>query len=316
MRRLETSRRAHRMTTLDRRSTTAVSAETAGLGNRLKSWVSAMRLGDDVRVLWVVNRNMPAAFDELFTNPVSVSDVPPDAAVYASWRLAVLPEDEPHLPAGFATVGAGAHPLIRAAGKAWWNLTGRRSDRYRFMLFPKSHSRRSARKDARHIDLEYERIPQYFREVYCPLFRRIAVRPELERRVSEWAAANLTPNTIGVQVRTWRDDPRRYRKYHVPAWRRLLRLIDAAPADAPLFVVSDSDDVVPQLRQRYGSARVLDYDRATLRADSWRSPDGIREDLIDMLLLARTEQLYLSYLSTFGEAAWWLGGTTARVAVF
>ena len=35
-----------------------------------------------------------------------------------------------------------------------------------------------------------------------------------------------------------------------------------------------------------------------------------------MLLLARTQRLFASYLSTFGEAAWWLGGATASVAVF
>ena len=35
-----------------------------------------------------------------------------------------------------------------------------------------------------------------------------------------------------------------------------------------------------------------------------------------MLLLARTERLFASYLSTFSEVAWWLGGATARVAVF
>jgi hypothetical protein len=35
-----------------------------------------------------------------------------------------------------------------------------------------------------------------------------------------------------------------------------------------------------------------------------------------MLILARTQRLYASYLSTFSETAWWLGGATARVAVF
>ncbi len=229
-----------------------VSAETAGLGNRLKSWVSAMRLGTDVRVQWRVTPNMPAAFEELFSNPVAIDPVPAGAQVYSSWRLAVLPEDEAHLPAGFATVGAGAPPLIRGLGKAWWSLTGRRSDRYRFMLFPKSHSRRSARADARHIDLEYERIPQYFRDVYCPLFRAIAVQPEIARRERLWAAQHIDGSTIGVQVRTWRDDPRRHRKYHRPAWRRLVRLLDAAEPAARFFVVSDSDDVVPRLQERYG----------------------------------------------------------------
>ena len=149
-----------------------VSTETGGLGNRLKSWVSSMRLAADARVHWPVTKNMPAAFGELFVNDCAVDAVPAGASVYGSWRLAILPQDEAHLPAGFATVGAGAHPLVRGLGKAWWSLTGERTDRYRFMVFPKQHSRRSTRADARHIDLEYERIPQYFRDAYGELFRR------------------------------------------------------------------------------------------------------------------------------------------------
>ena len=293
-----------------------VSTETAGLGNRLKSWVSAMRLGDDARVVWAVNKNMPATFGELFANDCALDAVPAGASVYSSWRFAVLPGDEAYLPAGFATVGAGAHPVFRGLGKLWWRATGERSDRYRFMIFPKQHSRRSTRADARHIDLEYERIPQYFRDVYGELFRRIQVRAEIALRVADWAQRNLDDNVVGVQVRTWRDDARRYRKYHVPAVQRLSRVLDATERSARFLVVSDSDEILPQLAQRYGAERILSYPRSTARADSWRAPAGITEDLIDMLLLARTRRLYASYLSTFSEAAWWLGGATARVAVF
>jgi hypothetical protein len=295
---------------------TVVSAETGGLGNRLKSWVSAMHVGTDPRVLWPVRKNMPATFGELFANDCAVDAIPAGVAEYSSWRFAVLPADEAYLPIGFATVGAGAHPIVRGIGKAWWNLTGRRSDRYRFMLFPKQHSRRSTRSDARHIDLEYERIPEHFREVYGALFRRIEVRPEIAAAVADWASANVDDELIGVQVRTWRDDPRRYRKYHLPSWRRLTHLLDAAEPAARFFVVSDSDDVAPQLAQRYGTQRILCYPRTTSRADSWLTSRGITEDLIDMLLLARTRRLFASYLSTFSEVAWWLGGTKARVDVF
>jgi hypothetical protein len=292
-----------------------VSTETGGLGNRLKSWVSSMRLASDARVYWPVTKNMPAAFEELFANECAVGAVPDGVRVYGSWRLVILPQDEAHLPAGFATVGAGAHPIFRGLGKAWWRLTGSRTDRYRFMVFPKQHSRRSTRADARHIDLEYERIPQHFRAVYGELFRRIAVRPELVSAANAWAAANLDDAVIGVQVRTWRDDARRHRKYHVPSLRRLTRLMDSA-SGARFLVVSDSDDVAPMLAKRYGAPRVLGYSRSTPRADSWLSPLGIQEDLVDMLLLARTRRLFASYLSTFSEVAWWLGGTTARVDVF
>jgi hypothetical protein len=293
-----------------------VSTETGGLGNRLKSWASAMRLARDARVHWKITANMPAAFHDLFVNDCAVDAVPPGASTYGSWRLAVLPDDERHLPAGFAVVGAGAHPLVRGLGKAWWTLSGKRTERYRFMLFPKQHSRRSTRRDARHIDLEYERIPPHFRDVYGQLFRRIAVRPEIAASVAAFAERYCDDAVIGVQVRTWRDDPRRYRKYHVPSLRRLLRLLDESPSGARFLVVSDSDEIAPLLGARYGGARVLEFPRTISRAQSWSAPQGIVEDLIDMLLLARARRLYASYLSTFSEVAWWLGGATGRVVVF
>ena len=297
------------------RAPLVVSTETAGLGNRIKSWVSAMRIGERACVRWAVNENMPAEFGDLFVNDCAVDEVPAGAAEYGSWRLAVLAEDEPFLPAGFATVGAGAHPFIRGLGKLWWNATGRRTDRYRYMVFPKQHSRRSARADARHIDLEYGRIPQHFRDVYLPLFRSIAVQPAIAERAAEWGA-RLEPDTIGVQIRTWRDAARRYRKYHLPAVRRLAKLLDAAPAGSRFLVVSDADEAIDDLVGRYGAQRVLHFPRMTPRRDSYRVANGTREDLIDMLLLARTRTLYASYLSTFSEVAWWLGGASADVTVF
>ena len=53
-----------------------VSTETGGLGNRLKSWVSSMRLGDESRVHWPLTKNMPAAFGDLFVNDCAVDAVP------------------------------------------------------------------------------------------------------------------------------------------------------------------------------------------------------------------------------------------------
>ena len=80
--------------------------------------------------------------------------------------------------------------------------------------------------------------------------------------------------------------------------------------------MSDADEIIGELAGRYGARRVLQFPRATPRRDSWRASEGVREDLIDMLLLARTRRLYASYLSTFSEAAWWLGGARADVDVF
>jgi hypothetical protein len=164
--------------------------------------------------------------------------------------------------------------------------------------------------------MEYGRIPEYFRNVYGPLFKRMIVCPEIDQRVEAWASENIDEHVIGVQVRTWRDYAHRHNKYYKPAVKRLDRLMQAADPEAKFLIVSDSDEVALDLSQQYGGERILQYPRQTARSESWQSVEGISEDLIDMLVLARTRELFASYLSTFSEAAWWLGGATARVSVF
>jgi hypothetical protein len=159
-----------------------VASEIGGLGNRFKAWASAMRMSSGALVHWPVNEVMPASFEEMFLNDCGVAEIPEDAHVYRSWRLHLEPEDIAHLPAGFTTVGSIRHPLARGLGRAWWKLTGERDDRYRYMLFPKSHSRRLSRDDDRHIDLEYERIPQYFRTLYTGHRRHVTEVARLGKR--------------------------------------------------------------------------------------------------------------------------------------
>ena len=293
-----------------------ISTETGGLGNRIKSWVSTQRLSDQPRLYWPITHNMPSRFDELFVAGKLVEEVPPDADTYKSWRLAILPEDEQYLPRGFAVVGAGAHPLVRGVAALWWRLRGRPDDRFRYMLFPKQHSRRSTRSDARHIDLEYGRIPDALRAAYLPLFGGLRPLPGIGERADSWWDSLADDSLVGVQVRTWRDDPRRFRKYHLPARSRLLKLMRAAPAETRFLVVSDSDEFIGELGEQFDSSRLLSYPRTTPRNDSYTSKEGMAEDLIDMLLLARCSQLFASYLSTFSETAWWIGGARAQVSVF
>jgi hypothetical protein len=134
--------------------------------------------------------------------------------------------------------------------------------------------------------------------------------------VDQFASANFDDDIIGVQVRSWRDEAKRHRKYHLPAMKRLHALMENAGRGRRFFVVSDSDEVISTLTETYGKDRTIAFSRSTDREASWHGPEGIIEDLIDMLLLARTNTMFASYLSTFSETAWWFGGAKARVSVF
>jgi hypothetical protein len=270
----------------------------------------------DARIYWPVTSNMPATFAELFANDCGIDSVPAGATEHCSWRLAILPEDLAELPAGFATVSGGPRPMLRRAGRFWCKLRGKPVDRYRHMIRPKHFSHRSTRRDGRVIDLEYSRIPDYFRRVYAPLFAAVTVRADIRERIDAWAGAHIDNSVIGIQVRTWRDDPRRHRKHHRPAVGRLKAMLAGVDQAKRFFVVSDDDEVVPWLAKVVGARRVLAFPRETARLQSWQSTDGMVEDLIDMWLLSRTDTLFASYLSTFSETAWWLGGARAEVTVF
>jgi hypothetical protein len=293
-----------------------VSTEPGGLGNRIKSWVSATRLDPDARVCWPRTPNMPASFAELFTNDCAVDSMPDGAIEHCSWQLALLPAESTELAAGFATVVTSTSPLRRRVARYWWNLRGRQGDRYRYMVAPKRFSRQAAAADGRTIDFEYGRIPEYFRQIYAPLFARVAAQADIRDRVEAFAAEHFHVPVIGVQVRTWRDSPRRHRKHFRPAVSRLQRLLQSAGDEPRFFVVSDDDEVAAWLGGIVGARRIIEFPRATRRLESWQSTVGMQEDLIDMLLLARAPVLYASYLSTFSETAWWLGGATASVSVF
>ena len=169
-----------------------VSTETGGLGNRLKSWVSSMRLDADARVHWPVTKNMPARVWRLVRQRLRRRL---RSARRSGLRLLAARRSpsrtSPTCPPVSRPSARARTRSFAGLAKPGGRLTGERTDRYRFMVFPKQHSRRSTRADARHIDLEYERIPRYFRDVYGELFRPDRRASEIAAAAADWAAANL-----------------------------------------------------------------------------------------------------------------------------
>ena len=263
-----------------------VSTETGGLGNRLKSWVSSMRLarrrarplagheehaGRVRRAVRQRLRRRRRAAGRGGLRLVAPRDPTARRAASAGWVL------RRWVPARIRSCAASA--------KRGGALTGERTDRYRFMVFPKQHSRRSTRADARHIDLEYERIPQLLPRgctASCsggsPCGRRSPrCRSDGRRPISTTTSSackcepgeTMLAGTASITCR------RCVGSRGCSIRRRARRFL----------VVSDSDDVAPMLASATARGASSAIRAATPRADSWLTPRGIMDDLIDMLLL-------------------------------
>jgi hypothetical protein len=157
------------------------------------------------------------------------------------------------------------------------------------------------------LDFEYDKTPMRVRQAY--LQHIAALRPiNYIRQEVQQFAERFGEGTVSVSIRSW-----------VEAKERADGLFDLAHVfdrldnheDKNFFVSCDSEDVLQALVRRYGR-RVLNYPKRTGTNDR-RSKEGMQDILIDMLLLAQNPTLIASYMSTYPEVAWWLGGCKATV---
>ena len=123
---------------------------------------------------------------------------------------------------------------------------------------------------------------------------------------------NFDKNTVSVHIRSWADDDERKTNFH-----RLEKFIDETRKfddKTKFYLTSDSEDVKLRFKELYKD-RVLIYNRKTDIKTSRGNSFGIQEDFIEMLLLSKNDHIIGTYLSTFTEVAWWLGGAKAKVVV-
>ena len=252
-----------------------VVATKGGLGNKLKALVSAVRLSDSVAATY-------PTFGALFENEIPVVEtIPAKCRVFSGWRFVLTPDDR--LPDDFASVAIAdpVHGLSISLGKS--------------------------------IDLEYGRIPADLREAFLAAFAKLKVRREIEMSVAR-VSDDWPRDTIAVHVRSWEESD--FRRNTLFDLERFFHAVDER-GPVPIFLSSDATAVIDDFRRRYGSRVMTASDEsAHLSHSAYGEDDEILvRAFVDMLCLSRTDVLIGSYLSTFTECAWWLGGCRQEVVI-
>lgn len=252
---------------------------TAGLGNRMRSIASAIALGREtgmpVRIDWHLNRGCNAPFRTLFRDipAVRVDDL--DRIRLRPRALLRRAVTAARIRAGYYDLVLGDPEIVEAARSG--SVAGLVRSRRRVLLNTVHRFHGSA-----------------------PFFRDF-IPADAVRDRADAESANLDREYVGVHVRRT-DHAEAIRHSPLGAFVAEMRR-RLEERDTLFFLATDDDGVEAELRREF-PGRI----RTAARTRGRDTPDGIRDALVDLLILSRARLILGSYWSSFSRTAAEWGG--------
>ena len=195
-----------------------VSITNSGIGNRLKSLLSVMRMTNNYKVYWPKNRWGHSSFSELFKNDVEVTKFPFLNNIFFGQNRLIISKK----------IRLSPYFLVMDSDKIDYDFAPSYYDK-------KTESRRQIN-NGKSIDYQYERIPLKIRESYIHQVKKLVPIDYIENKVNEFSKKAFNNDTVSVQLRTWKDDVRRKEMFNkeestkeqqMEAWEKSLRESDS-----------------------------------------------------------------------------------------
>ncbi len=281
-------------------------AGDAGLCNRIKCIASVLRLADIARqkplLCWPVSFTCGAKFSDLFeSNAKSIK-----IREIRDKELGKIRKSRDFLEC------SSYNDLLNNSKKysifsAW-----------RFVLLPDEIPAGFARifpeNSGKYIDLEYERIPQDLRKEFLKYIKKLVPAKGIRNITGKLAKKHDFRNIVGVHARRTEfllnADGRGSVSSNERFFERMHEILKEKP-QTKFFLATDSRETEQNFIREFGEKIIV------FEGKNWdkSSKESIQHALVDLLLLARTKQILGTYLSTFTEVAWWLGGCKAKVEI-
>jgi hypothetical protein len=261
----------------------------AGIGNKLKSLVTCLRMSDlyndqvyvqfeHHNLLSIEQPNRPAQpkiITRMDGSATSVTGIKTGA-----WQLDLMPQDllEPVLkqPKSFV--------LIRAKD----SYSGLSPD---------------------FIDFQFDNISDHIIQAVLPYWNQIKYNTEILNEVDEICGTWNIHNRVGVHIRSQYENSKK--SECVYDFEMFVKSMSKESDD--FFVTSDLNSISRDLQTIFGDRimyRDFPYEKHTVY-----NKNGWRNALIDLLLLSRCKKIIGSYQSTFTEVAWWINGCKSIVEI-
>jgi hypothetical protein len=273
-----------------------ISTTDSGMGNRIKSLLSVMRMTNNYKVYWPKNRFGCAKFSDLFVNDFEVIKFPFFSNIFIAPNKLIY------------------NPKIRFS--PYFKVLDSDEIDYGFApgLYDQKKGKTSEINGGKSIDFQYNRIPKKIQDQYIEQVEKLVPIKYIQDEVTKFYKKSFNENTISVQIRTWKDETRRQGMFSKDEY---FKHLDKLPNNN-FFISSDDQEIVDEIMNRYSERaffypkRISNYEPGS--QDS-KSIEFQQDGLIDMLLLGKAPLIIGSHLSSFVECAWWLGLCKPKVII-
>jgi len=276
-----------------------VSANEAGLCNRIRVWVSVTRLGEKlsrkVLVFWPKNIQCWSNFSDLFENKTKI---------ISEGELRKILKSDVKKYIGNFDGKDGSHKYILF-------------DRWRFVLFPgeipKGFAKMNPSEDGASIDFELDRIPSKVKKDFIRVLKKLRPKKSIKKAAEGFAKKYDLENFVGVHIRRGNDY-----KYspismgNISSDERFIKRMKWLVKKNPktiFFLCTDSEDTEKKFRRIFKN-KIVSFPKTNRYRNS---TVATQEALIDILLLSKAKYIIGTFPSTFSEMAWWFGGGKAKV---
>jgi len=273
-----------------------VCVDRAGIGNRLKGLISAIRLseimGRKLLLYWENNQYCGCNFNDLFENrfeEITKKELKEIKKKNSRVYRDVLEEDYNQYDY-----------LI--------------FDTWKFLFLPEEISEKFSKvypsKEGRNIDFEFERIPLEIRGALLSKLLELKPNKEILDDVDNFNKKYSLKDYVGLQIRRGDNRFTVDGREKISSDEKFIEIIKSKPNEK-FFVSTDGPEIEKKIKELFGE-RIISYPKESLKRSQ---KEAIKGALIDMLILSKTKYIYGSYLSTFFELGWWFGGCKAGIRV-
>lgn len=278
-----------------------VCVNRAGIGNRLRGLVSAIRLSKllnrKLLLYWENNQYLGCDFNDLFENKFTEID------------KYILEED-----------------IKNHSSKVYRDVLDNDFDKYKYIILDtwkwvflpgeieKGFNKTYASKEGENIDFEFDRIPLEIRkEILKELSELIPTKEVLDKVqfFQEKYKIGEIGEYIGMHIRRGDNKFTTDGREKISSDEKFMQIISDNPTEK-FFISTDSVKVAQEIVNKYPKVDIIYYPTE----DKKRSQkESVQEALAAIILLSKTKHLYGSFLSTFTEMIWWFNGCNIKVDI-